>query len=116
MPVKEGDFLLVNYTLKVKESGETVDTTLDTVAKEARIHKEDNVYQPKFVVIGEEYLPKSLEESLVGTEPGTKRTIELTPEKGDGTRDPVKMRLVTHLRYRDKEIDPVTGERTQLTG
>ena len=30
MPVKEGDFLLVNYTLKVKESGETVDTTLDT--------------------------------------------------------------------------------------
>ena len=53
MPVKEGDFLLVNYTLKVKESGETVDTTLDTVAKEARIHKEDNVYQPKFVVIGE---------------------------------------------------------------
>src|SRR6059036_2223153 len=116
MPIKEGDFLLVNYTLKVKESGETVDTTLDTVAKEARIHKEDNVYQPKFVVIGEEYLPKSLEESLVGTEPGTKRTIELTPEKGYGARDPGKMRLVPLRRFREKGIDPVPGERVELEG
>src|SRR5437870_13919637 len=116
MPVKEGDFLLVNYTLKVKESGETVDTTLDTVAKEARIHKEDNVYQPKFVVIGEEFLPKSLEESLVGIEPGTKTTIELTPEKGYGTRDPGKMRLVPLRRFREKGIDPVPGERVELEG
>src|SRR2546428_3364688 len=116
MPIKEGDFLLVNYTLKVKESGETVDTTLDTVAKEARIHKEDNVYQPKFVVIGEEYLPKSLEESLVGTESGTKRTIELTPEKGYGARDPGKMRLVSLRRFREKGIDPVPGERVELEG
>lgn len=116
MPVKEGDFLLVNYTLKVKESGETVDTTFDTVAKEARIHKEDNVYQPRFVVIGEEYLPKSLEESLVGTEPGTKKTIELTPEKGYGARDPAKMRLVPLRRFREKGIDPIPGERVELEG
>src|SRR5213594_1306459 len=116
MPVKEGDFLLVNYTLKVKESGETVDTTFDTDAKEARIHKEDNVYQPKFVVIGEEYLPKSLEESLVGTEPGTKRTIELTPEKGYGARDPSKMRLVPLRRFREKGIDPVPGAQIEFDG
>jgi peptidylprolyl isomerase len=116
MPIKEGDFLLVNYTLKVKESGETVDTTFDTVAKEARIHKEDNVYQPRFVVIGEEYLPKSLEESLVGTEPGAKKTIELTPEKGYGARDPGKMRLVPLRRFREKGIDPVPGERVELEG
>lgn len=116
MPVKEGDFLLVNYTLKVKESGETVDTTLDTVAKEARIHREDNVYQPKFVVIGEELLPKGLEESLVGTEPGTKKTIELTPEKGYGARDPGKMRLVSLRRFREKGIDPVPGAQVEMEG
>src|SRR5882762_3159701 len=116
MPVKEGDFLLVNYTLKVKESGETVDTTLDTVAKEARIHREDNVYQPKFVVIGEELLPKGLEELLVGTEPGTKRTIELPPEKGYGARDPAKMRLVSLRRFREKGIDPVPGAQVELEG
>src|SRR6267143_2273444 len=116
MPVKEGDFLLVNYTLKVKESGETVEPTLDTVAKEARIHREDNVYQPKFVVIGEELLPKGLEELLVGTELGTKKTIELTPEKGYGARDPGKMRLVSLRRFREKGIDPVPGAQVELEG
>src|SRR2546428_13610486 len=116
MPVKEGDFLLVNYTLKVKESGETVDTTLDTVAKEARIHKEDNVYQPKLVVIGEEFLPKSLEESLVGIEPGTKKTIELTPEKGYGARDPGKMRLIRLRRFRARRTDPGHRGRVALEG
>lgn len=34
MPIKNGDFLLINYTLKVKETGETVGTTLESVAKE----------------------------------------------------------------------------------
>ena len=39
MAAKPGDFLLLNYTLKVKESGETVDTTFDSVAKDANIHR-----------------------------------------------------------------------------
>src|SRR2546422_510329 len=90
MAVKPGDFLLVNYTLKVKESGETVDTTFDSVAKDAHIHREDSTFGPKFIILGEGWLPKGLEESLVGLDPGTNKTVELTPEKGYGTRDPVK--------------------------
>src|SRR5437899_12600822 len=102
MPVKEGDFLLVNYTLKVKESGETVDTTLDTVAKEARIHKEDNVYQPKFVVIGEEFLPKSLEESFVEIDLGKKKTKELNLKKDKAERNLEKWRQVQLEQFREK--------------
>lgn len=116
MPVKEGDFLLVNYTLKVKESGETVDTTVDSIAKEARIHREDNVYEPRFVVLGEEFLPKGLEDSLVGVEPGTKKTIELPPEKGYGARDPGKMRLVPLRRFHEKDINPTPGAQVELDG
>src|SRR3989442_1769784 len=82
MAVKPGDFLLVNYTLKVKESGETVDTTFDSVAKDAHIHREDSTFGPKFIILGEGWLPKGLEESLVGLDPGTSKTVELSPEKG----------------------------------
>src|SRR6266571_3333474 len=60
MAVKSGDFLLVNYTLKVKESGETVDTTFDSVAKDAHIHREDSTFGPKFIILGEGWLPKGL--------------------------------------------------------
>src|SRR5881396_4211689 len=115
MAVKPGDFLLVNYTLKVKESGETVDTTFDSVAKESHIHREDSTFGPKFIILGEGWLPKGLEESLVGLDPGTNKTVELTPEKGFGNRDPGKMRLVPLRRFRDKEY-PTPGQQVEFDG
>ncbi len=115
MAVKSGDFLLVNYTLKVKESGETVDTTFDSVAKDAHIHREDSTFGPKFIILGEGWLPKGLEESLVGLDPGTNKTVELTPEKGFGARDPQKMRLVPLRRFRDKEY-PTPGKQVEFEG
>jgi len=115
MAVKPGDFLLVNYTLKVKESGETVDTTFDSVAKDAHIHREDSTFGPKFIILGEGWLPKGLEESLVGLDPGTNKTVELSPEKGFGNRDPGKMRLVPLRRFRDKEY-PTPGQQVEFDG
>src|SRR5205807_8487335 len=93
MAVKAGDFLLVNFTLKVKESGETVDTTYDAVAKDTHLHREDSTYGPRFIILGEGWLPKGLEDSLVGADIGKQTTVELPPDKGFGTRDPAKMRL-----------------------
>ena len=116
MAVKQGDFLLVNYTLKVKESGETVDTTFDSVAKDARIHQHEGaVFGPKFVVLGEGWLPKGLEESLVGLDPGANKTVELSPEKGFGARDPGKMRLVPLRRFKDQEY-PSPGKEIVIDG
>src|SRR5437870_7484837 len=116
MAAKQGDFLLLNYTLKVKESGETVDTTFDTVAKSAHIHRNDSAYGPKFVILGEGWIPKGLEESLVGTDSGKSITVELTPEKGYGSRDPSKMRLVPLRRFREKGIDPIPGSQIEFDG
>src|SRR5213594_3048631 len=115
MPVKPGDFLLVNFTLKVKESGETVDTTYDAVAKDAHLHREDSTYGPRFIILGEGWLPKGLEDSLVGVDIGKQTTVELPPEKGYGARDPSKMKLVPLRRFRDKET-PLPGERIELDG
>ena len=115
MPVKPGDFLLVNFTLKVKESGETVDTTYDAVAKDARLHREDSTYGPRFIIVGEGWLPNGLEDSLVRVDIGKQTTVELPPEKGYGARDPSKMKLVPLRRFRDKET-PLPGERIELDG
>src|SRR5881409_4482263 len=116
MAVKARDFLLVNFTLKVKESGETVDTTYDAVAKDARLHREDSIYGPRFIILGEGWLPKGLEDSLVGTDVGKQTTVELPPDKGFGTRDPAKMRLVPLRRFRDKGIDPTPGAQIEFDG
>lgn len=115
MAVKPGDFLLVNFTLKVKESGETVDTTYDAVAKDTHLHREESTYGPRFIILGEGWLPKGLEDSLVGLDIGKQTIVELPPDKGFGTRDPAKMRLVPLRRFREQGV-PSPGARIELDG
>ena len=115
MAVKPGDFLLVNFTLKVKESGETVDTTYDAVAKDTHLHREESTYGPRFIILGEGWLPKGLEDSLVGLDIGKQTTVELPPDKGFGTRDPAKMRLVPLRRFREQGV-PIPGSQIELDG
>src|SRR2546428_14134589 len=116
MAVKPGDFLLVNFTLKVKESGETVDTTYDAVAKDTHLHREDSTYGPRFIILGEGQLPKGLEDSLVGVDIGKQTTDDLPPHKADGTRDHTKMRLLPARHYRRKGIDATPGAQTASDG
>ena len=115
MPAKPGDFLLVNFTLKVKESGDTVDTTYDSVAKDSHLHREESTYGPRFIILGEGWLPKGLEDSLVGLDIGKQTTVELSPDKGYGTRDPAKMRLVPLRRFREQGV-PSPGAQIELDG
>jgi len=115
VPIKNGDFVLLNYTCKVKESGEVVDTTIASTAKEAKL-PEDKNYEPLFIVVGEGWVPKGLDESLVGMEPGQKFTIEVPPEKAYGPRDPAKIRLTPLKRLLEKGLEPVPGGHIDIDG
>jgi peptidylprolyl isomerase len=124
MPIKNGAFVLANYTLKVKESGDVVDTTIESIAKEKGIHHEHegteeadvHRYEPLFVVVGEGWVPKGLDEGLVGLDTGQSSTVEVPPDKGYGTRDPSKIRLVPLRRFRNEGITPVPGIQVTLDG
>jgi len=116
LPIKNGDFLLVDYTLKVKETGETVGTTREDVAKEAKLYKGEERYEPYFVVVGEGWLPKGLDEAFPSLEVGKATTIELPPEKGYGTRDPKKVRLVPLRKFTAEGLNPVPGLQVNIDG
>lgn len=116
MPIQKGDFILVNLTCKVKESGETVETTLEKSARESGLHRDGATYEPMFVIVGEGWVPAGLDEKLINMEPGKAETIEIPPEKGYGARDPSKMRLVPLRRFRTEGITPLPGMNTQLEG
>ena len=124
MPIKNSDFVLVNYTLKVKESGDVVDTTIESTAKEKGMHHEHegteetdvHRYEPLFVVVGEGWVTKGFDEGLVGLEAGQSSTIEVPPEKGYGARDASKVRLVPLRRFRNEGITPVPGIQVTLDG
>jgi len=116
MPIKAGDFILADYTCKVKESGEVIDTTIAKVAEEVKLHKHDAVYEPMFIVVGEGWVTKGLDEALSGLEMGKTATIEVPPEKAHGARDPSKIKLVPLRRFKADRVTPAPGMQLEIDG
>ena len=116
MPLKKGDFTLINLTTKIKESNETIETTVEQVAKETNIHHSDHTYEPEFIVVGEGWVPKGLDEALANLEADKETTIEVPPDKGYGERDPSKMRLIPMRRFRDQQVQLVPGAQVEIDG
>jgi len=113
MAFEKGDFILIGYTAKVKETGEVFDTTVEDVAKKERLYKEGEIYEPKLIVIGESWVLKALDDSLPSLQLDKLETIEVPPDKAFGPRDPEKLKMVPLRRLRDKGITPQIGMRIE---
>ena len=116
MPFEKGDFVLIDFTAKVKETGEVFDTTKEDIAKKEKLYKEGQIYEPNLIVIGEGWVLKTLDESLPTQEPDKTASVEIPPEKAFGNRDPEKVRLVPLKRLMAKGITPQLGMRVEYEG
>jgi len=108
--------VLINYTTRVKETGEVVDTTYESVAKEAKIYEEGRKYKPRLVALGKGWIFKDLEQALIGAQPGQKLTVELSPDKAFGAWDKSKVRTVPLRRFGDKAKDVKEGAIVEVDG
>ena len=116
MTFQKGDFILLEYLAKVKETNEVFDTTKEDIAKKEKLYKEGEVYEPKLVVLGEGWVLQTLDESLTSFEPEKPGTTEIPPDKAFGPRDPEKVRLVPLKRLTEKGITPQLGARIEFNG
>ncbi|HDQ06709.1 MAG TPA: peptidylprolyl isomerase [Candidatus Bathyarchaeota archaeon] len=114
MPIQKSDFILVDYTGKVKETGEVFDTTSEETAKEKKLYKEGEIYEPRLVVVGEGWVLKALDEALTTFKIGKSETVEVPPEKAFGQRDPEKVKLVPLRRLAARGITPRLGEQIEF--
>jgi len=116
MPFEKGDFVLIDFIAKVKETGEIFDTTKEDIARKEKLFKESEIYEPNLIVIGEGWLLKTLDESLLSLELGKLASVEIPPDKAFGNRDPEKVRLVPLKRLVAKGINPQLGMRVEFEG
>lgn len=116
MPVKKGDFIVADYISKIKETGETFDTTIAEEAKKGGISKENTVYEPMFIVVGEGWVLKKLDSSLIGLEVDAKTTIEISPEDAFGLRDPAKIKIISINKFKKQNIRPYPGAQIEIDG
>lgn len=116
MALQKGDFIIIDYTAKVKETNEVFDTTNEETAKKEHLYKEGEIYEPKLVVIGEGWVLKALDESLTTMEIGKATPVEIPPDKAFGERDPEKVKRVPLKQLTAKGITPNLGARIEYGG
>jgi peptidylprolyl isomerase len=117
MTLEKGDFILIDYTAKVKETNEVFDTTIEETAKQEHLHKEGEIHEPKLVVIGENWVLKALDESLTTMNVGKPQSVEIPPDKAFGPRDPEKIKRVSLKQILAKDIhNPTIGMRIDYNG
>ena len=101
MPIKKGDFILIDYVSTIKEIGEVFDTTIEEEAKRGKIFKENRIYEPMLVVVGERWILKALDDSLVNLKIGFKGS-KIAPTQSSGFS-----RTNCHFRFHSSLVKPL---------
>jgi peptidylprolyl isomerase len=110
MPIDQGTLVYINFTAKVKDTGEAVETTLEEQAKNLGILDQNRRYEPRLVAIGEGWVLKGLDEEIKTMGVGETKTIELAPEKAWGERDPTLLRMIPLRKFGEKASDLRVGD------
>ncbi len=114
MGIKRGDFVRINYTGRLKETGEVFDTTFEGVAKKHGIFDQNRVFKPQPIVVGAGHVLQGIDNGLVGAEVGEKLKLEIPPEDAYGNRDPSKVTLIPLREFKKKKINPVPGMHVEI--
>ncbi len=114
MVFKDGDMILVDYSLFIKETEELVETTSENVAKLYKKYREGEVYEPEVVIIGEGRFVEGFEEALKNAEVGREYEVEIPPEKAYGTRDPKKVKVYSRRLFQRSNVPVEVGKEVTI--
>jgi len=115
MALKKKDWVEIEYSGSLKESGELFDTTDEAEAKKAQIYTEDSEYAPIVICLGESHILKGIDEFLEGKEPG-EYTLELPAEKAFGKKQASLIKMVPASQFKNQKVRPVPGLRLNIDG
>ncbi|MGA2573362.1 MAG: FKBP-type peptidyl-prolyl cis-trans isomerase [Candidatus Methanomethylicaceae archaeon] len=116
MPIKNGDFVLVDYSLKVKDTNEVFDVTMEDQAKAANVYSPEQAYEPKLIVVGQGWMIKGIDEALLEADEGQEKDLEIPPAKAFGERDGSKVRIVPARELTKQGVTPRPGARIEVGG
>jgi peptidylprolyl isomerase len=114
MTLEKGTLIFANYTAKVKDTGEGIETTLEEEAKKLKIYDATRKYEPRLEAVGEGWLISGLDEEVKKMEVGQRKEVELSPEKAFGLRDPTQTRMVPLRKFGEKADNLEVGESVEI--
>ncbi|MDL2246995.1 peptidylprolyl isomerase [Methanobrevibacter sp. OttesenSCG-928-K11] len=109
MAIKEGDFVKIDFTGKIAETGDVFDTTYEETAKDADIFVEEKTYAPIPIVVGGNHLLPALDEAIVGMKKGDSKNLEVESKDAFGDRDSSLIELIPVKEFKKQGMTPVPG-------
>ncbi len=114
MAFEKGSLIFANYTSRVKDTGEGIESTVESEAKRLKIYEEARRYEPRLVAVGEGWLISGLDAEVAKLSVGDKKEIELTPEKAFGNRDPTQLRMIPLRKFGEREHELTVGDSVEV--
>jgi peptidylprolyl isomerase len=114
LKVDVGHFVEVDYTIRVKDTGELVDTTLEDEGRKAGWT--EKIYGPRLSIVGKGYLLRAIEEALIGMGESETKIVEVAPERAFGQRDPAKVKVIPLRRFKDVDQPLAVGMKVVVDG
>ncbi|MCK5177754.1 MAG: FKBP-type peptidyl-prolyl cis-trans isomerase, partial [Candidatus Aenigmarchaeota archaeon] len=115
--MKKNDFIEIDYTAKIKNTGEVFDLTSEKKAKELNIYNSKYSYHPIIIILGQGFILKSLEDKVFKIDEkdiGKEFTFAFKPEEAFGPREPKLIRTFPSSFFKAKEMTPVVGQTIDL--
>lgn len=109
MAINNGDFVKVNFTGKIKDTGDIFDTTYEEVATEEGFNTSSRKYEPIPIIVGSKHLLPAIEDEIEGLDAGDKKTVEIACEDAFGKRDSSNVQLIPMKEFKKQGITPVPG-------
>jgi len=114
MAFEKGTLIFSNYTAKVKDTGEGIESTIEEDAKKLKIYEESRKYEPRLVAVGEGWLISGLDAEVAKLSVGDRKEIELPPEKAFGVRDPTQLRMIPLRKFGEREREMSVGDSVEV--
>ena len=114
MTLENGSLILADYTAKIKDTGQIIDTTRKEDAEKAGEADPTRTYEPRLIAVGEGWVLKGLDEALQKSDVNQKLDVELTPDKAFGVRDPNKVSRIPIRKFGDKASELEVGSEVEV--
>jgi peptidylprolyl isomerase len=117
MAIQKNSFVLIDYVMRSKDTGELIDTTVEDIAKKENKWEADKIYEPLLIIVGENRIIRGLEEHIENfAEAGKEYEIEIPPEKAYGVRDPSKVKILSIRELLRNNVVPEVGKTVEVGG
>lgn len=114
--VKKKDFIEIEFTGKIKDSGEIFDTNIKADAKKANLDLKVEKLKPFAMSVGNKMLPVGFDKDLEGKEIGKNYSVEVSQDEAFGKRNPQLIRMVPLKVFHEQKIQPQRGMQLNLGG